>query len=254
MTRWLHHLLNETRLRWALALRNWAESLLGLALLAGLFGGLLFAVSAVSGHSLASGGLDGLLLGFVLWHFATAAYGSAGMEVAEEMRARTLEGLCVAPLGLGSLLLLRTLLKLLGGLVTLLLLVALLQGLTDGRQQLSSLRALGPVLLAAPALVGLGFASAGVLLLAKRMEALPAVFALALLALVALPAYPANGFALLPYALGAAAAKAAAAGQPLLADTWGWIALNSAVYLGLGAAGFAIAQWKARRLGILGHG
>lgn len=252
--RWLRHFANELRVRLYRARRYLFETLFGFALLSLLFAGLLWAVSSISGQRLDSGALDGLLLGFVLWYFATSAFGCAGMEVAEEMRQRTLEPLCVAPPSLGGLLLLRTLLRLAGGLLSLSLLVALLRWLTADRLQLQSLQALAPVLLAAPALIGLGFASAGLLLLVKRAEVVPALLGLALMALVAVPAYPLNPAALLPYALGAAAAKAAAGGAPLLPGTLGWIALNSAVYLSLGLLLFAWAQRKARQLGILGHG
>ena len=249
----LGHALNEMRLRWVRARRYLFETLLGIALMVFFFGGLLWAVSSISGQRLDSGALDGLLMGFVLWSFATTAYGCASGEIGEEMRQRTLEAVCVAPLGLGSLLLLRTLLRMAGGLVSLLLLVALLHWMSDGRLKLHSLQALAPVLLAAPSLIGLGFASAGLLLVVKRAEMVPGLLALALMGLVALPAYPLNGLALLPYALGAAAAKASASGVLLAPGTLGWIALNSSLYLLLGGLLFALGMRQARRLGVLGH-
>jgi len=249
----LGHALNEMRLRWVRARRYLFETLLGIALMVFFFGGLLWAVSSISGQRLDSGALDGLLMGFVLWSFATTAYGCASGEIGEEMRQRTLEAVCVAPLGLGSLLLLRTLLRMAGGLVSLLLLVALLHWMSDGRLKLHSLQALAPVLLAAPSLIGLGFASAGLLLVVKRAEMVPSLLALALMGLVALPAYPLNGLALLPYALGAAAAKASASGVLLAPGTLGWIALNSSLYLLLGGLLFALGMRQARRLGVLGH-
>jgi ABC-2 type transport system permease protein len=249
----LGHALNEMRLRWVRARRYLFETLLGIALMVFFFGGLLWAVSSISGQRLDSGALDGLLMGFVLWSFATTAYGCASSEIGEEMRQRTLEAVCVAPLGLGSLLLLRTLLRMAGGLVSLLLLVALLHWMSDGRLKLHSLQALAPVLLAAPSLIGLGFASAGLLLVVKRAEMVPSLLALALMGLVALPAYPLNGLALLPYALGAAAAKASASGVLLAPGTLGWIALNSSLYLLLGGLLFALGMRQARRLGVLGH-
>jgi ABC-2 type transport system permease protein len=138
-------------------------------------------------------------------------------------------------------------------LVSLLLLVALLHWMSDGRLKLHSLQALAPVLLAAPSLIGLGFASAGLLLVVKRAEMVPSLLALALMGLVALPAYPLNGLALLPYALGAAAAKASASGVLLAPGTLGWIALNSSLYLLLGGLLFALGMRQARRLGVLGH-
>jgi ABC-2 type transport system permease protein len=254
MRRWLRHAANELRLNLYRARRYLFETLLGFALLGLLFGGLLWAVASISGRDLSSGALDGLLIGFLLWSFATSAYGCASGEIAEEMRQRTLEPLCVAPLSLSALLLLRTLLRLLSGLIGLGVMVLLLGWLTDGRLQLQHPQALCALLLAAPSLIGLGYASAGLLLLAKRAEVMPALFSLALMGLVALPAETGNAWSLLPYALGASSAKAAATGVAPTATTLLWIAINSAVYLGIGLLLFRWAEHQARRLGILGHG
>lgn len=254
MKRWLLHAQNELRLTLYRARRYLLETLLGFALLGLLFGGLLWAVASVSGQGLASGALDGLLIGFLLWSFATSAYGCASGEIAEEMRQHTLEPVCVAPLSLSALLLLRTLLRLGSGLLSLGLMVLLLGWLTDGRLQLQHPQALAVLLLGAPSLIGLGYASAGLLLLAKRAEVMPALFSLALMGLVALPAQAGNLWSLLPYALGAASAKAAASGLLPSATTLTWVALNSAIYLGVGLLLFRLAERQARRLGILGHG
>lgn len=254
MSRWLNHATNELRLDLYRARRYLGETLLGFALMALLFGGLLLAVASISGKDLASGALDGLLIGFLLWNVATAAYSAASGDISKAMQARTLEPICVAPISLLALLLLRTLLGWVGSLLMLGLLIALLAWLTDGRMQMQHPDALLPLFLAVPALMGWGFASAGVLLLFKRAEAMPAVFALALMGLVALPAAPGNLWSFLPYALGAAAAKAVAGGgDAVSAETLGWIAVNSAVYLVLGLLLFAAAERRARRLGILGH-
>jgi ABC-2 type transport system permease protein len=252
--RWLHHALNEVRLNLYRARRYLFDTLFAFAFLGVMFGGLLFAVSSISGQGLDSGALDGLLLGFVLWMFAATAYGCASAQISEEMSQRTLEGMCVAPVSLATVLLVRTVLQLVGGVLSLLVLALLLQWLTGGRQQLTSLQALTPVLLAAPSLIGLGYASAGLLLLVKRAEMVPGLLSLALMGLVALPAYPVNALAVLPYALGAAAGKALASGEVLQAGTLGWVGLNSAVYLVLGAGVFAWAERRARQLGVLGHG
>ena len=58
----------------------------------------------------------------------------------------------------------------------------------------------------------------------------------------------------MPYALGAASAKAAAGGATVSVEALGWILVNSVAYLGLGLLLFGRAEKQARRLGILGHG
>jgi hypothetical protein len=71
--------------------------------------------------------------------------------------------------------------------------------------------------------------------------------------LVALPAFPLNAWAVLPYALSAAAARAMAAGAQPELWTWGGVAVNSLLYLALGMGLFQWALKRARKLGVLGH-
>ncbi len=253
MNRAMHHLLNELRLMLYLKRRYWYETVLGLLFLLGLGAALVYAVVTVGGKSFDTGALDTLIVGAVLWHFAAVSYASASNDIAEETRQRTIEQLCIVPMGLDRLLGLRAALHLLGGTVTLLVAMTALQWLTDGRLQSDLGPLLAATLLAAPSMVGVGYAMAGVLLLAKRAELTHGLMYFALISLVALPAFPANGFALLPYALGAAAAKAAAGGSVIDARTYALIAANSAAWLAAGLLLFRALERRARRLGVLGH-
>lgn len=253
MSRWLAHLRNELRRTWQLKRRYWFESLLAFGLLAAMFGGLLFAVLSVGGQSLASGGADGLIVGFAVWLFAAAASSSASQDVQMETEQRTLEQLCIAPLPLWALLGLRAVLTLLGALLTLLVALAATQALTGGRLQGDWSLTVAACLLAAPALLGLGYAMAGVMLLAKKAEMLPvAVFPL-VIGLVALPAYPVNALAWLPYALGAATARATALGAEPQLGVWLLIAANGLFWGVVGVGVYALLERRARRLGVLGH-
>jgi len=252
MTRLLRHGLNETRRALWLARRYWVEALLGLGFVLSLFGGLVFAVLKASGQRLDSGQADGLIAGFALWMFASAAAHACSKEIVEETRQRTLEQLNLAPLSLAGLLTVRLLVELVVGLVRLLLSLALIDVLTHGRVQASP-EVLGLALLGCPALAGLGFALAGLSLLIKRGELLMVAAYPLVIALVSLPAYPVSELALLPYALAAAAARAAATGTGLSMEVWSWVALNSAIYLGLGLLAFRACHRQARQLGVLGH-
>lgn len=249
---WIRHGLNEARRSLALARRYWVEAVLGLGFITSLFGGLVFAVLKASGQSLDSGQADGLIIGFALWMFASGlAHGSA-KEIVEETQQRTLEQLQLAPLSLGQLLTVRLLLESAVGLVLLVLTLGVIAGLSDGRVALS-LPALGLAVLGAPAMAGLGFALAGLSLLVKRGELLMVAAYPLVIGLVSLPALPLSGWSALPYALAAAAARAAAGGQTFPVEVWAWVALNSAVFLCAGLAIFRACLRQARHLGVLGH-
>ncbi len=250
--RMAHHLLNEARRALYLARRYWVESLLGFGLVVSLFGGLLYAVLEASDSSLEGGGADGLIAGFAIWLFASAAAQGSSTEIMQETEQRSLEQLSLAPIRLDALLALRLLLDLLVGLAMLMLTLGAAHLLTGGRVTLSP-EALGLAVLGVPALVGIGYALAGVMLLVKRGEVLVMIGFPMLIGLIALPAYPLNALAWLPYALCAAAARAAASGTQIPPDVWGWIALNGLLYLIAGRYVFARLLRRARELGVLGH-
>lgn len=251
-TPWIRHGMNEARRSLALARRYWVETVLGLGFVVSLFGGLVFAVLKASGQTLDSGQADGLITGFALWMFASGlAHGSA-KEITEETEQRTLEQLQLAPLSLERLLAVRLVLETAMGLILLVLTLGLIALLTAGRVQLS-LPALGLALMGAPAMAGLGYALAGLSLLVKRGELLMIAAYPLVIGLVSLPALPLSGLSALPYALAAAAARAAAGGSAVPVEVWGWVALNSVVFLALGLAVFRACLRQARRLGVFGH-
>jgi len=251
-TPWIAHLVNEMRRSLWLARRYWVETLLGLGFMLSLFGGLLLAVLKASGQSLDQGGADGLIVGFAVWLFASSATHGICKDIQEETEQRTLEQLSLAPLPLRSLLALRCALSLMSSLLLTALTLALIVWLTEGRVQFS-LGVLAMALAGAPALVGVSFALAGAMLMVKRGELLMVASYPVVMGLVALPAYPVNAWALLPYALSAATARATTTGAQADWITWAIVALNSLVYLALGSALFQLLLARARKLGVLGH-
>lgn len=253
MSRIIHHLGNELRLFFYVKRRYWFETLLGFGLITVLFGGLIYAIAVVGDRRFDSGALDTMIVGFALWQLAAACYGSASSDVAEEMRQRTIEQLCLAPLSLGRLLGVRAVLHVVFATLTFILVWLAIDWLTDSRLQADMPLVLFIVLLSLPSLVGIGFAMGGLLLLFKRIETVHAMVYLGLITLVALPAYPINMLAVLPYALGAATAKAAATGAVIPALVYGCIAVNSFFYLAVGVLAFVLFERRSRSLGVLGH-
>ena len=250
----LAHARNELGLRLYLARRYWLESVSGFVLILGSFVGLLHAVIAAGEMSIHSERLNGLILGFVLWMYAGTAYSSTSSEVAEEIRARSLEQLCMGPLPLWRILAIRAILHIAGGTLILLLSFTVIAWL--GREELHLLdpAVLGIVLLAAPSLLGFGYMVAGVLLVIRKMETLQLLVYPGLIALIALPVYPLNGFAALPFAYGASAARFAVGGGALGTLDFIVVASNSLGWLMLGIVVFKRFEREARRLGVMGHG
>ena len=119
------HLYNETCRNALLLRRYWFEAVLSLGFVLLLFGGLIFTVLSVGGGSLESGSVDGIIVGFAVWLFASTAMGGAMGDVAEETEQRTLEQICLAPLPLGTLLAVRAVLQLGGGLLMLVITLGL---------------------------------------------------------------------------------------------------------------------------------
>jgi ABC-2 type transport system permease protein len=248
-----HHFANEMRLILYIKRRYWFESLLGLLFIVGLFCGLVYSVVSISGKSVSSGDLDSMIVGFVLWLFATGSYNSAANDVAEETRHRTIEHIYVAPISFAGILGVRALLQLLISAALLATGMGIVDYLTAGRMHVNILHVLGTALLAAPALVGVGYTIAGSLLLIKKVQVIHAIMYFVLISLVALPAFPINVFAVLPYSLACAAMKASLTGVTIPGNVYLLIAANSAVYLGLGLLAFSRLERRARRLGVLGH-
>lgn len=249
----LRHLTNELLLRLSLWRRYWLESIAGFAIVLALFAGLLFAVSTFGKLSIQSGTLDGVVLGFAIWMFAGAAYSSSASEIAEEIRQRTLQQIAMSPRPLWALLLIRATVNICIGLVILAVMLIGVDIVTGFRLGLSYLQVLALMTLAAPALLGVGLAMAGVLLVVRKVDMLQALIYPALVALVSLPAYPVNATILLPFAFGAAAARGAASGQTLQASDYVLILLNSAAWLGVGLVAFRALDRRARLLGVMGH-
>lgn len=249
----LKHLVNEVLLRVCLWRRYWLESIAAFAIVLVLFAGLLFAVTTFGKMSVQSGTLDGVILGFALWMFASAAYSSSASEIAEEIRQRTLQQVAMAPRPLWVILLIRAAVNVCSGLVILLLLLLGVDVVTGFRLSLSYPQLLMLMVLSAPALLGVGLAVAGILLVARKVEVLQALVYPALVGLVSIPAYPMNGTILLPFAFGAAAARSAASGQVLQTTDFVLILCNSAVWFYAGLAVFRAMDRRARQLGVMGH-
>jgi ABC-type multidrug transport system permease subunit len=244
---------NESRLCYYQARRYWPESLAAFTATLCVFAGFLYAVTALGDVSIDSGKLDGLIVGFTLWFFASTAYSSISAETSEEIRQRTLEQICIAPTPLWAILGTRAILKITAGVCVLLLMLAIVNVITGGRLNINYATMIGAVLLATPSLVGLGYMMSGLLLVVRKGETLQMLVYPALIALVAYPAHPMNMAAALPFAYGASVAKLAASGHDLPWTSYLAVGVISLLWLYAGLIVFRWLELRAKRLGVMGH-
>lgn len=249
----LNSIGNEIRLCYFCARRYWLESVAAFMATLSVFAGLVYAVVALGGSAIASGKLDGLLIGFSLWMFASTTYAGTANQVAEEIRQRTLEQLYIASMPLWQILGIRALIKTAGGACLLFAMLATIHLMLGGRLQMPYLQMMATMLLAAPSLIGLGYMMSGFLLLARKAEAVQMLVYPALIGVIAYPAYPLNIGSALPFSLGASMTRQLGSGNPL---PWSSYLALSVVSLAWLLAGLAIFHWldrHARRLGVIGH-
>ncbi len=219
-----------------------------------LFAGARYAQGL--GVNLFGESLEGLVVGFLVWTFAIAAYSDLSWELMREAQQGTLEQLYMCPLGFRFV----TLSWIAGSFLTSLVMVAALLGLmmvTTGHFLRLPLGTLLPLLFLTLAPVyGIGFLMAGLALVYKRIQAFFQVLQFVFVALVALPSDAAWGKAL-PLSLGTRLlGRAMVDGETLFTLPLGDVLVligTGAFYLLLGIGVFRLFEGIAKDRGLLAH-
>jgi len=250
----IHLFVNELRLQWHEMRQYWFETFSSLFFLIGIFLGLFY---GIKGFVLEQGdgqSLDGLVLGFLLWTFATGAYGSVTKSLIEDTQKGYIEQLFLCPNGFISLMLCRSLSENLVGLVMLTIIAYIVMAITGNWLTINFAYFYGILLLAAPSLVGFGLMISGLALLFKRVETVGAMLNLALMGLVALDGLPLNVFTLLPFVPGASLARDVVLEQSALRLDYLLIVIaNSLVYLTSGIYMFRAFEKQAKKRNLIGQ-
>lgn len=219
-----------------------------------LFAGARYAQGL--GVNLFGESLEGLVVGFLVWTFAIAAYSDLSWELMREAQQGTLEQLYMCPAGFRFV----SLSWIVGSFLTSLVMVGILLGLmmvTTGHFLRLPVETLLPLLLLTLAPVyGIGFLMAGLALVYKRIQAFFQVLQFVFVALVALPAD--EGWAkALPLSLGTRLiGQVMADGDRLttLPLTDVLILVGTAVfYLSVGTLVFRVLEGVAKDRGLLAH-
>ena len=208
----------------------------------------------MTGPNLNGGKLDELIIGYIMWSFAMAAYFENANDIAEESTIGTLEQLHLAPVGFHAVIFFR---MIAGYFLSVFynISVLYLTMLTTGRWlDLPIFKFLLIVTLAIPSIYGIGYVFAGLALVYKKIQNSLILVQFILIAFVSLPAWPIRGTSFLPFTSGAHSINRMVVHGEEFPIWWYFFILGiSLFYFFAGMAIFKIFETKARRLNLLGQ-
>lgn len=222
-----------------------------------IFLAMFLGISVVGDPATVDTNLRFAIVGNAFWIFLLMGVSSMGWELTTEATRGTLEQLAMSPVGLRTILAARMVGTILVNLVIVAVMLTLTM-LTAGQWLSFDLPLLALVLVPTfVGIVGLGYAVAGLALVYKQISALLQVLQFVFLAFAFVPLSVAPWLELAPVVKGIDMIRLALVdGAPLQAfglRDWVSLALNGAVYLGLGLLAFGLAERRATARGLLGQ-
>jgi len=220
------------------------------------FAVLFFGGQALAGPALADS-LSGLIVGYMLWSMAIAAYGGLSWAVMREAQWGTLEQLYMSPYGFGTVMAVRTTVNVVESFVWGALILASMLVTTGETLALDPLTVVPLVVLTLAPVVGIGFVFGGLALVYKRIESMFQLVQFVLIGLIAAPVGLSPVIRYLPMAQGSHLLQRAM-GEGV--HIWEVPATDLVVLVGTGVgylfAGYLVflkASTVARKRGVLGH-
>lgn len=202
-------------------------------------------------------GLEGLVVGYLLWVFALMTYSDISYSIRAESQEGTLEQLYMSPFGFTLVAGFRLISSFfLNFIFITVLLVAMV--LTTSRSLHLDLLSIMPLLIITLlGIAGIGFLFGGLTLLFKRVESYLQIVQFLLIGLVAAPVGKYPLFKCLPAALGASLIREVMVDEKsITAFLWSdflFLLCNSLFYLLLGYLVFKWCERRAMFKGLLGH-
>lgn len=245
---------NEARLQFFEMKQYWFETVGGLLFILVAFLGLFYGISSLSPADSEANSLDGLVFGFIMWNFASAAYNSVTRTIIEDTQKGYLEQLFLSLGGIKSVLFAKIVVDLIMSILIVTITAYLAMTLTGTWLAINFVTFYAIMLLAAPSLIGLGFMMCGLTLVFKRVEAVSALMNFALMGVVAVVALPFNLFSLLPFAAGNSLARDVVLnnGEFTLAAV-SVVTVNSLVYFAVGLVVFVVFERIAKKRNLIGQ-
>lgn len=245
---------NEVKLQAFEMRQYWFETLAGLIAVCGIFIALFYGIKSFAFEGEQVQSLDGLVFGFLLWSFASAAYMSVTKCVVEDTQKGYIEQLFINPKGFTSILFVKAIVELISALLFMTLIAHLTMWLTGNWIDINFPLFFVALLMAAPSLIGLGLLVSGVALVYKKVDTIAQMLTLGLMALVALEGLPFGPVSFLPFTPGVSIAKDWVLNDGPINTTDILIVLgNSALYMLIGSAVFKHFERVAKRKNLVGQ-
>jgi ABC-2 type transport system permease protein len=171
----------------------------------------------------------------------------------DESQKGTLEKLYLSQLGIEKILLAKVFANIVFDIFFNILILFLAMLITGRWLNIDFLYFISMVLISVISLIGLGIAGGGIAIIHKKVISIFQIFSFGIIGLMALQTYPFNIFSFLPYIPGAKTLIGVIVYNQTYPLWWyGFILLNSLVYLVIGLYLFRLYDKKARRLNKLG--
>lgn len=224
---------------------------IALVFLVVFYGGRAVAPAAISDT------IEGIIVGYLLWSMAIAAYSGLSWNVTREAQWGTLEQLFMSPFGFGRVMLAKTVVNVLEAFLWGALTLAIMLVVTGRTLTIDPVTVVPIAALALAPAVGIGFVFGGLAIRFKRIENAFQLVQFVFIGLIAAPVgtYPmlrwlplAQGSQLLQQAMRDGVGLSA---MPL--EALGILGITAVGYLGLGYGIFLYCQRWARRRGVMGH-
>lgn len=233
--------------------RYYFEFITGTIVMFGIFLALFFGLKNFGGNNIASDSLDSLIIGYILWGIAMTSFQSVASMIWDESQKGTLEKLYLSQIGIEKILLAKVFANILFNIFFNIVILFLAMLITGRWLNIDYVYFICMVLISVISLIGLGLAGGGIAIIHKKVTSLLSVFSFGIIGLMALQTYPMNAFSFLPYVPGAKTLIGVIVYNQTYPLWWyGFILLNSLVYLVIGLYVFRMYDKKARRLNKLG--
>ena len=233
--------------------RYYFEFISGTVMMFGIFLALFFGLKNFGGPNIEEASLDSLIVGYILWGIAMSSFQSVSSMIWDESQKGTLEKLYLSPLGIEKILLAKVFANIVLN-ITFNIIVLFLAMLITGRWlNINYLFFTVMSVVSVISLIGLGFAGGGIAIIHKKVSSIFQIFSFGIIGLMALTTYPLNLFSFLPYTPGAKTLIGVIVyGKTYPLWWYGFILLNSVIYLIIGIYLFKMYDKKARKWNKLG--
>lgn len=222
---------------------------------------IVFLVIFYGGRAVApaalSDSIEGIIVGYLLWSMAIAAYSGLSWNVTREAQWGTLEQLFMSPFGFGRVMLAKTVVNVLESFLWGAITLGMMLAVTGRTMTIDPVTVVPIAVLALAPAVGIGFVFGGLAIRFKRIENAFQIMQFGFIGLIAAPVatYPllkwlplAQGSHLLQHAM-----RDGIGITEMPATELGVLVVTAVAYLVVGYTVFIAAQRWARREGVMGH-